>query len=74
MEDVVEGGYSPNIEKHSTVLMEHPRQRQIPIIVNKHRYRFSIPALATATVGASRRLSHANFVAAKRSERRQREA
>ena len=73
MEDVV-GGVLTLHRKHSTVLMEHPRHRQKPIIVNKHRYRFSIPALATATVGASRRLSHANFVAAQRSERRQNEA
>ena len=73
MEDVV-GGVLTLHRKHSTVLMEHPQHRQIPIIVNKHRYRFSIPALATATVGASRRLSHANFVAAQRSERRQNEA
>ena len=74
MEDVVGGGYSPNIEKHSTVLMEHPQHRQLPIIVDKHRYRCSIPALATTAVGASRRFSHSNFVSAKRSEWRQNEA
>ena len=31
MEDAVGGGYLPNIDIHSTVLMEHPRDRQLPI-------------------------------------------
>ena len=68
MEDVVGGGYSPNIEKHSTVLMEHPDTYSYPIIVDKYHYRCSIPALATTAAGASRPFSHANFVAAQSSE------